>query len=253
MSAQNRTSGQNEITAFAAPLSLATLKTALTNIWDSLTPNRDVTNTLSGTSIAANFSDYDSIIVNASGNVTITVSNIAVGESKTLTVNKTAGQTITFSGATDQSVDTTYVTSLTKVVYEIYSKESGVVIANPKVKTGQIVTLTDGAWNEAVLGTSWQLSGIGRQGMFYRVNKIGQLEIDISVYFPNATYNPILTTLPEGFRPTFERQIICFFGNEGGSTSLGRIDIGTNGQVYVSNYSNLTSSYLIHSFVIPLT
>jgi len=188
MSAQNRTTGKAEITALAATLSLTTLKAALTNIWDSITVNRDVTNTLAGTTIAADFSGYDTIIVNASGNCTITVSNIAVGESKTLVVNKTAGQTITFSGATDQSLDTTYITTLTKVVYEIYSKETSVVIANPKTKSGEIVTLIDGIWNEATLGTSWQGSGIGRSGMFYRLNKIGQLEIDISVYHVNATF-----------------------------------------------------------------
>lgn len=255
MAAKNRTQLKALITAWAATLDLeARHKPDEQEILDSVLLNRDVVNTLAGTSIAANFTGYDSIIVNASGNVTITVSNIAVGESKTLTVNKTAGQTITFSGATDQSVDTSYVTALTKVVYEIYSKESGVVIANPKVKTGAIVTLTDGAWNEATLGTSWTGVAIGRQGMFYRLNKIGQLEVSISVYHENATFNTSLTTLPEGFRPAYKQVIQCQLSKQVAGHGACYIDINTNGTITVNQLDTYAVPfYLVHTFVIPLT
>lgn len=138
MAAENRQNLATTLAALSAVVDLSELKAVLTNFIDSMAMNRDVQNTITvagaGTTNVS-FSGYDTIYVSTSYSCTLNIQNINDGEVKFLHVNKTAGIEVLFTGATEQSLDHSYITStLTDVVYMVYKKHFTSVVVIPMVK-----------------------------------------------------------------------------------------------------------------------
>ena len=106
-------------------------------IADNLVFRKEVTGTLAGSgAVSVDFVDKDYIELTLSGNSTITFSNIELGEEKVLKIVKSAGQTIAFSGAQDQTPDADNVTGLTSIYYSVYKKDTGAnIVVQPISKT----------------------------------------------------------------------------------------------------------------------
>lgn len=67
---------------------------------------------------------------------------------------------------------------------------------------------TDTPWTQLGVTSQYQAYSLNnmRDGIWYRKNKIGQLELDISVscFIPGSSIS-VLCTLPEGFRPAYNK------------------------------------------------
>lgn len=235
MSAQNRTALKALITAWAASLDLeATHKPTEQHILDSVLLNRDDVNTIAATTAATNvvFTGYDTIIVNANTSSVLTISGVSDGEVKYLIINKSAGNAITFAGATANGYNQTYENTLTLLVYKIISKGSAGNLAIAMHKTFDytaILTSTSIApedWQEATLLSPWTSGGGGlRAGVWYRIN-VNMLDISIDVS-RTLTWLPEICTLPVGYRPIYASNFPISY-----STTRGYITINTSGNVY---------------------
>lgn len=135
---KNRDEVKSLIQALTAIHSEADYKDTLAEqIADNLVFRKEVTGTLAGSgSVAVDFEDKDYIELTLSGNSTMTFSNIETGEEKVLKIVKSAGQTVAFSGAQDQTPDADNVTALTNIYYSVYKKDTGGnIVVQPISKT----------------------------------------------------------------------------------------------------------------------
>lgn len=120
----------------------------------------------------------------------------------------------------------------------------------------ELVSPTNTAWTQLGVSGSWDNYSIGgmRSGIYYRINKSGQLEIDISVRYPAVAYNPQLATLPNGFRPLFPKVIHSHVGTDIFTASPCWINIETNGLISVNLLTEFEPPfYFNQSLIIPLT
>jgi hypothetical protein len=111
---------------------------------DNLVFRKEVTGTLAGSGpVAVDFAGKDYIELTLSGNSTITISNVDLGENKILKIVKGAGQTVAFSGASDQTPDADNVTGLTVIYYHVYKKDTlATIVVQPISKTFGAATET---------------------------------------------------------------------------------------------------------------
>lgn len=257
MAASNRTTGKADVTALAATVDLAELKTSLNLIWDSALLNRDVSNTVavSGAATTIDFSGYDTIIANTTQSTAITISNLIDSEFKYLIINKNASNAITFANATDMSYNLVYNNTLTLLVYKIVSKGSAGIIAYPLHKTldySALLTsasLLPGEWQEASLSSPWLGANYatGRIGLWYRISN-GYLDIDCSIT-RSLAFSGNITTLPEGYRPSFGKLLAVNFHT---LNCVGMVKIATDGLITVNMFSGEPLN-VFFSTHIPLT
>lgn len=236
MSAQNRTSLKALVTAWAASLDLETThKPTEQHILDSVLLNRDEINTIAATTAATNvvFTGYDTIIVNQNISTTLYISGIADGETKYLIINKSAGNAVSFNGATWNAYNPTYETGLTLLVYKIISKGSAGNLAIAMHKTldySALLTtasLTPGDWQEATLASPWVGSTIYmRSGVWYRTH-LNMLEIQIDISRTLA-WSALICTLPVGYRPETVGGVFPIAYSQ----TPGHITVNASGEVY---------------------
>lgn len=116
--------------------------------------------------------------------------------------------------------------------------------------------LIEDTWHEMGMGLNWSAaSGIDRPGIFYRKNKIGQLEMTFSCSHSATTYNQNITAsaLPVEYRPSYNRSALTNVGKENYTTALARMEVLTNGYITLSLQNAFSPELkIVDCFIIPL-
>src|SRR3990167_1532805 len=131
----NRTTVKTNIVAQNVPTVSNAYLTAMLNteLADNLVFREDVVGTQSSSvsAITCDFTGKDRInLTRTGGSLLITLTGLSDGEHKYLYVTKTAGQTITFSSATDVTPLTSNLTAASTILFEVWKKQ----IAYPFVR-----------------------------------------------------------------------------------------------------------------------
>lgn len=213
MAKKNKTEAISNVSTKIVPVvTTAIHKDVLNNdLIPSLVFKKDVTGTVDATGLSnltLDFVTNDTIVVNnISQNFTISVSNMAQGERVFVELNKQLTNTVSFGGGIiDQTENKNYVnTKLTKVVYEILYKNTG-VYAKSFTKTIYEATLAElhsGTPNKYVTpallqSNAWLRIGVDESDViissavdtantyaYYRFNAEG----DLQIYIKELKYN----------------------------------------------------------------
>lgn len=112
-------------------------------------------------------------------------------------------------------------------------------------------------WYQLGLNGSWQPYSIGgmASGIRYRKNKIGQLEMHISVKYPEVAYDSNLATLPDGFRPYYSSVIQTQLSKDINGHGPCWLNIGTDGSISINRLDDTYNPpfFFAQSVIIPLT
>ncbi len=131
MANNNRTEVSAAIQALDALVGETKYKQLVNDVFaKSVVFRKDVstTDTAATATKTLDFTDIDFITVTQSTNVTYTLSGIQQGEIKYLKITKSAGQSIAFSGATQEDENSTYIQALTSIMYEIFNKDGSIQV-----------------------------------------------------------------------------------------------------------------------------
>ena len=82
----------------------------------------------------ADFNNFDFITFSSNANLTLTISNVFQGEIKYLKITKNPADTLTFSGATDESINPDFVKEKSTIYYMVYNKDGGTILLKPIVR-----------------------------------------------------------------------------------------------------------------------
>ncbi len=131
MANNNRTEVSAAIQALEAVVGETEFKALIDDVFaKSVVFRKDVstTDTAATATKTIDFTDIDFITITQSTNVTYTLSGIQQGEIKYLKITKSAGQSIAFSGATQEDENSTYIQALTSIMYEIFNKDGSIQV-----------------------------------------------------------------------------------------------------------------------------
>lgn len=144
MAKKNRTEVKASVTANITPTVTVAKHTGVLNddIAESAVFRKDVVFSppLGSGSITANYQDVDQVTINASGNITVSFSNLEDGDVKKLIVNKISSNTITFSGVTG-SVDG-QVIGKTSIHYMVWSANSKIYVTQINRQDGGSISIS---------------------------------------------------------------------------------------------------------------
>lgn len=133
---KNRTSYQSQVSTdlpSGSGITAAELRAHLiTELAENIRFRLDDASTQNKTSgtFSIDFDGVDQIITTITGTSgsTVTINNLEDGDIKYWVVNKSATETISFSGATDISAVQDYITAATKVIYRITYKNTTIIV-----------------------------------------------------------------------------------------------------------------------------
>lgn len=250
--AKNRTELETQVdTDIVATLAIADHRTFLKNeLIDSAVLRKDViaSQTVSGASIAIDFSTKDLCPITITANIAVSFTGMENGDVKYLAITKNAGNTISFTGATDTSIRRSYInaTALT-VIYQVFYKNGVISVQSINVENDLDIQ-TD--WINATIDPGF--NGTVTQTIKYRINKNGSLEIVGAISGGSGGSADEIFFLPAGFRPAYQKEIPV------GSydTTLGYVpaivNIQADGEVHIhhypgsSNFSFATFNITVH-------
>jgi hypothetical protein len=110
-----------------------------------------------------------------------------------------------------------------------------------------------GAWQTATLLNSWTGSGSSANGLFYRKNTSGDVDIVADIINATATGNSICATLAAGFTPSAGQNFPATWNNPAGSNSATPpwINVNTSGNVTVTGIESANKE-IMFSFTVRL-
>lgn len=240
---KNRTELETQVdTDIVATLAIADHRTFLKDeLIDSAVLRKDViaSETPGGGTVSINFANKDLATVTTTANLAVSFTGMENGDVKYLAITKNAGNTISFTGATDTSIRRTYInaTALT-VIYQVFYKNGVVSVQSINVQ------------NDLDIQTNWVNASINgafgatvTQTIKYRLNKNGSLEITGA--WTGGTPGTRLFTLDAGYRPAYTKYIpFGTYGTySGGGSQLlaSELTIASNGYVTPFRHPDLTS------------
>lgn len=249
--AKNRTELETQVdTDIVATLAIADHRTFLKDeLIDSAVLRKDViaSETPGGGTVSINFANKDLATVTTTANLAVSFTGMENGDVKYLAITKNAGNTISFTGATDTSIRRTYIndTALT-VIYQVFYKNGVISVQSINIENDLDIQ-TD--WINATIDPGF--SGTVTQTIKYRINKNGSLEIVGAISGGTGGSADEIFFLPVGFRPAYLKQVVV------GSydTTLGYVpaivNIQTDGEVHIHHYPG-SSAFVSATFNITM-
>ena len=157
--AKNRTELETQVdTDIVATLAIADHRTFLKDeLIDSAVLRKDViaSETAGGGTVSINFANKDLATVTTTANLAVSFTGMENGDVKYLAITKNAGNTISFTGATDTSIRRSYInaTALT-VIYQVFYKNGVISVQSINVENKletvlaeRLIDLEIGAWD----------------------------------------------------------------------------------------------------------
>lgn len=241
--ALNRTEVKTQVDAdLIATVALTNLNPFLKNdLIESAIFRKDViaSETPGGGTVSINFANKDMATVTTTANLAVSFTGMENGDVKYLAITKNAGNTISFTGATDTSIRRTYIndTALT-VIYQVFYKNGVISVQSINIE------------NDLDIQTDWVNASINgafgatvTQTIKYRLNKNGSLEIVGA--WTGGIPGTRLFTLDAGYRPAYTKYIpFGTYGTySGGGNQLlaSELTIASNGYVTPFRHPDLTS------------
>jgi len=191
-------------------------------------------------SFGINFTGFDSVVYNKTGSSVIIngVTGLAEGQTGFLTLNKSAGQTVSFSGITDMTVFTELVTPLSSVNF-IIKRKNNVYYALAMIKDVAYASTFDGitGTNTTRIVNSDVLQYVARQKSVVRSSSGGYtVASNVGFISINNGVNNVAITLPSVSTFAGHKIYIACAGASSGSTVTGT---GLSGTVAILSSNNL--------------
>lgn len=238
MAIGNRVETQSVVTSTIVPTVTNAIHRGLLNndILESVLFRKDVigSETPSAGTVTVDFSDKDCATITTAVNLSISFTGLQNGDVKYIALTKGIANTVSFSGATDQTYYKNEVnTLLTYVVYQVFNK-NGIIYVQAIYSPTQLVN--SGFTTISSLDTGW--AGTVK----YRNNVIsGKIEVEIDVVFGPSGGTEI-TTLPLAVRP--DRVILNSWFSDLPLNNEKSFGINTSGEMYsIGAASNSESFY----------
>lgn len=230
MANRNRTEVAAAIEALAAIVDLEELKEALNDFFaQSCVFRKDVSSALTpltGTP-SIDFTDIDYISADVSPNTftsyTFNISGVQQGEIKYLLIIKTAGDSVSFSGATDIGPGSSFIDSKTSILYRLTNKDGSNIIAEPLSK---LFSSTD--WQNPIFNANFSAGTNPLQYRLYQ-NKL-EFRGEMDVVGTSGT----AFVLPSGYRPIADAFLM--FSIVGAATDVKPFIVRSTGVVTSSDW-----------------